>query len=179
MDVALAAFVLAPGLAFGSFLNVVAARLPLRQSLVRPRSSCRSCGSQIAWRDNVPLLSYLLLRGRCRTCRTPIGRVYPAVELVTALLFAGCVLAFGATLTALAGAVFCAALVVVTATDLEHRIVPNLVVLPAAVGVLALRTAADPSPEWIAGALGASGFLFVAVLAYRAGWGWATSSWRS
>jgi leader peptidase (prepilin peptidase)/N-methyltransferase len=171
MDVALAALVLAPGLALGSFLNVVAARLPRRQSLVRPRSSCRACGSTIAWYDNVPLVSYAVLRGRCRRCSERIGLVYPAVEMATALLVAGSVLAFGASLRALAAAIFCCALVVVTATDLEHRIVPNRVVIPAAAVVLALETAARPSPEWAIGALGASGFLFVAVVAYPAGMG--------
>jgi leader peptidase (prepilin peptidase)/N-methyltransferase len=171
MDVALAALVLAPGLALGSFLNVVAARLPKRQSLVRPRSACGSCAEPIAWYDNVPLVSYAILRGRCRRCGERIGLVYPAVELATALLVAGCVLAFGVSLRALAAAIFCCALVVVTATDLEHRIVPNKVVIPAALIVLALETAARPSPEWAIGALGASGFLFLAVVVYPAGMG--------
>jgi leader peptidase (prepilin peptidase)/N-methyltransferase len=171
MDVALAALVLAPGLALGSFLNVVAARLPKRQSLVRPRSACGSCAEPIAWYDNVPLVSYAILHGRCRRCGERIGLVYPAVELATALLVAGCVLAFGVSLRALAAAIFCCALVVVTATDLEHRIVPNKVVIPAAAIVLALETAARPSPEWAIGALGASGFLFLAVVVHPAGMG--------
>jgi leader peptidase (prepilin peptidase)/N-methyltransferase len=171
MDVALAALVLAPGLALGSFLNVVAARLPKRQSLVRPRSACGSCAEPIAWYDNVPLVSYAILHGRCRRCGERIGLVYPAVELATALLVAGCVLAFGVSLRALAAAIFCCALVVVTATDLKHRIVPNKVVIPAAAIVLVLETAARPSPEWAIGALGASGFLFLAVVVYPAGMG--------
>jgi leader peptidase (prepilin peptidase)/N-methyltransferase len=169
--VALAVFTLAPGLALGSFLNVVAARLPERRSLVRPRSSCRSCSREIAWYDNVPLVSYVLLRGRCRSCRTRISPLYPAVELATALLLAGCVLAFGASLHAAAAAVFSCALVVVTATDLERRIVPNGVVLPGAVVVLALQTAASPSPEWAIGAAGACAFLLLAALAYPGGMG--------
>ena len=171
MDVALAVFVLAPGLALGSFLNVVAARLPDRRSLVRPRSSCRSCGAAIAWYDNVPLVSYAVLRGRCRACGAPIGLLYPAVELATALLLAGCVLAFGATLRAAAAAVFSCALVVVTVTDIERRIVPNRVVLPASVAVLALQTVARPSPEWAIAALSAAAFLLLAALAYPAGMG--------
>src|SRR5437773_11147384 len=92
VDVALAAVVFAPGLALGSFLNVVAARLPLRRSIVRPPSACMSCGREIRWYDNIPLLSYVLLRGRCRDCEARIPVLYPAVELVTALLLAGCVL---------------------------------------------------------------------------------------
>ena len=171
MDVALAVFVLAPGLALGSFLNVVAARLPDRRSLVRPHSSCRSCGAEIAWYDNVPLVSYAVLRGRCRACGAAIGLLHPAVELATALLLAGCVLAFGATLRAAAAAVFSCALVVVTVTDIERRIVPNGVVLPAAVAVLALQTVARPSPEWAIAAFSAAAFLLLAALAYPAGMG--------
>ena len=171
MDVAVAAFFLVPGLAVGSFLNVLAARLPLRRSVVHPGSACMSCGTEIRWYDNVPLLSYALLRGRCRSCGARIGLRYPAVELVTALLVAGSVLAFGLTLDAAVAAFFCVALVAVSATDLEHRIIPNKIVLPAAVVVLAAQTALHPSPEWALGALGASGFLFVAALAYPAGMG--------
>ena len=89
MDFALAAFFLAPGLAVGSFLNVLAARLPLQRSVVHPASACMSCGTEIRWYDNVPLLSYVLLRGRCRSCGTGISLRYPAVELTTALLVAG------------------------------------------------------------------------------------------
>jgi leader peptidase (prepilin peptidase)/N-methyltransferase len=93
VDFALAAVAFAPGLALGSFLNVVAARVPLRRSIVRPPSACMSCGQEIAWYDNVPLVSYARLRGRCRQCHAGIPLVYPTVELVTGLLFAGCVLA--------------------------------------------------------------------------------------
>lgn len=171
MDVAAAALSLAPGLALGSFLNVVAARVPLKRSIVSPPSACMACGERIAWHDNIPLVSWALLRGRCRHCGAKISPVYPAVELVTALLVAGCVLAFGATLDALVAAFFCAVLVVVTATDLSHRIVPNVVVLPAAAIVLAAQTALHPSPEWALGALGASGFLLAAAIAYPAGMG--------
>jgi leader peptidase (prepilin peptidase) / N-methyltransferase len=171
MDFAVAAFFLAPGLAVGSFLNVLAARMPLRRSVVHPGSACKSCGTEIRWYDNVPLLSYVLLRGRCRSCGARIGLRYPAVELVTALLVAGSVLAFGLTADAAVAGLFCIALVAVSATDLEHRIIPNKIVLPAAVIVLAAQTALHPSPEWALCALGASGFLFVAALAYPAGMG--------
>ena len=171
MDLAFAAFAFVPGLALGSFLNVVVARLPKRQSLVRPRSTCRSCGTEIRWRDNVPLVSYALLRGRCRSCRAPIGLLYPAVELATALLVAGCILRFGVSLRALVAAMFCAALVAVTATDLEHRIIPTWVVGPASVAVLLGQTLDRPSPEWAIAAFAASVFLLVAALAYPGGMG--------
>jgi leader peptidase (prepilin peptidase) / N-methyltransferase len=171
VDVALAALVFAPGLAIGSFLNVVAARVPLRRSIVRPRSACMSCGQEIRAVDNIPLVSYALLRGRCRNCRSHIPFVYPAVELVTALLLAGCVLAFGLSAETAIAAFFCTVLVAVSAIDLEHRIIPNRIVLPATVFVLVANTARDLSPEWALAALGASGFLFAAALAYPAGMG--------
>lgn len=163
--------VFVPGLALGSFLGVVAERVPLRRSIVYPGSACTSCEAPIRWYDNVPLLSYALLRGHCRRCRTSIPPRDPAIELATALLLAGCVLAFGFTLKTAAAAIACAALVVVTATDLERRIIPNRVVLPAFVAVLALQTVSHPSPEWALGALGAAGFLFLTVLAYPGGMG--------
>jgi len=171
VDFALAAFVFAPGLALGSFLNVVAARVPLRRSIVRPGSACMACNQAIRWYDNLPLVSYALLRGRCRSCKVPIGLRYPGVEFATAALLAGCVLAFGLSAQTLVAGFFCAVLVAISATDLEHRIVPNRIVLPATVVVLAAQTALRPSPEWALGALGASAFLLVAALAYPAGMG--------
>ena len=171
MEVALAAFALAPGLALGSFLNVVAARVPRKQSIIRPASACMHCSTPIAWYDNVPLVSYAVLRGRCRSCGERIGLLYPAVEVTAALLVAGCVLAFGITAQAAVAAFFCAVLVAVSAVDLEHRIVPDRIVLPATVVVLAAQTALEPSLEWPLAALGASLLLFLAVLAYPAGMG--------
>jgi len=171
VDVALAAVFLAPGLALGSFLNVVAARVPLRRSIVRPSSACMTCGTEIAWYDNVPVLSYALLRGRCRSCGSSISLRYPLVELVTGLLVAGCVWKFGLSADAAIAAFFCAALVAVSATDLEHRIVPNRVVVPAAAVVLLAQTALHPSIEWVLAGFGASGFLFAVALAYPRGMG--------
>ena len=130
-----------------------------------------SCNEEIAWYDNVPLLSYFLLRGRCRHCEARIPFLYPAVELVTALLLAGCVLAFGLTAKAAIAAFFCAVLVAVSAIDLEHRIIPNRIVLPATVVVLVANSARDLSPEWALAALAGSGFLFAAAVAYPAGMG--------
>jgi leader peptidase (prepilin peptidase) / N-methyltransferase len=171
VDYALAAVAFAPGLALGSFLNVVAARVPLRRSIVRPPSSCMSCGHEIRWYDNVPVVSWLLLRGRCRDCSARIPLVYPAIELVTALLVAACVFAFGVTAQAAVAAFFCAVLVAGSAIDFEHRIIPNRIVLPAAVVVLVAQTALTLSPQWALGAAGASGFLLAAALAYPAGMG--------
>jgi leader peptidase (prepilin peptidase)/N-methyltransferase len=168
---AAALFSLAPGLALGSFLNVIAARVPLRRSVVSPASACMSCGTQIAWYDNIPVISWLLLRGRCRHCGARIAWVYPAVEATTAVLVAGCILAFGLTAEAVVAAFFCAVLVVISATDLAHRIIPNRVVLPATAVVLAAQTVLEPSPEWALGALGGGGFLLLAAIVYPAGMG--------
>jgi leader peptidase (prepilin peptidase)/N-methyltransferase len=158
-------------LALGSFLSVVAARVPRKRSIVTPASACLECGTELAWRDNIPLLSWVLLRGRCRHCGTRISALYPGVELATALLVAACVLDFGLSGQMVVAAYFCAVLVAVTATDLTHRIIPNRIVMPAAAVILVAQTALEPSPQWTLGALGASGFLFLAVLVYPAGMG--------
>jgi leader peptidase (prepilin peptidase)/N-methyltransferase len=171
VDVALGLVAFWPALALGSFLNVVAARVPLRRSVVRPASACMSCGHELAWHDNVPVVSWLLLRGRCRSCRERISPLYPAVELATAGLVAACFVAFGLSGEAFVASFFCVVLVVLSAIDLTHRIVPNRIVLPAALVVLVAQTALEPSPEWALGALGAAGFLFAAALAYPAGMG--------
>jgi len=160
-----------PALALGSFLNVVAARVPLRRSVVRPASACMSCGHELAWHDNVPVVSWLLLRGRCRSCGERISPLYPAVELATAGLVAACFIAFGLSGEAFVASFFCVVLVVLSAIDLTHRIVPNRIVLSAALVVLVAQTALEPSPEWALGALAAAGFLFAAALAYPAGMG--------
>jgi leader peptidase (prepilin peptidase) / N-methyltransferase len=171
MDFALAAIALAPGLMFGSFLNVVAARVPLKRSVVSPPSACMDCGHEIAWYDNIPLVSWLLLRGRCRECSSPIPFRYFAVELVTGLLVAGCFLKFGASADAVVAAFVCLALVAVSAVDVEHRIIPNRIVVPAGIATLVANTALHPSPRYAIAAFAASGFLFAAALAYPKGMG--------
>jgi prepilin signal peptidase PulO-like enzyme (type II secretory pathway) len=174
MSIALAAASFVPGLAIGSFLNVVAARVPEKRSVVSPASACMSCGHELSWVENIPVISWLVQRGKCRNCGARIGVVYPIVELVTALLIAACFLAFGWSGTAFVAAFYCATLVVVSATDLSHRIIPNVVVLPATAIVLVAMTALHPSVEWLLGSLGAGAFLFLAILTYPKGWAWAT-----
>jgi leader peptidase (prepilin peptidase) / N-methyltransferase len=162
---------LLPGLALGSFVNVVASRLPRRSSVVSPGSACMACGTPIRARDNIPLVSYAILRGRCRACRAAIGLRYPAVELVTGVLVAACLVRFGATAEGALAIGFCTVLVAVSAIDVEHRIIPNAIVLPATAVALVARTALDPSPEWAVAAFGGALFLFALVLAYPAGMG--------
>lgn len=171
MNAAAAAFVLAPALALGSFLNVVVARVPARRSLLRPRSSCGACSGEIIWRDNVPVLSYLLLHGRCRQCHAPISLFYPAVEVATALLLVACVAVFGVTPEGALAAGFCATLVVLSAIDARHRIVPNRIVVPAAAIALVTHTAIDPTLSWAAWALAAGTALFLVALAHPTGLG--------
>jgi len=173
MDAALALVVFAPALALGSFLNVVAARLPEGRSLVKPRSACGSCGVEIAWYDNVPVFSYLSLRGRCRACGETFSLRYPAVELATAFLVAACFFHFGLTGEAVVGAYFCAALVVLSAIDAERRILPDLIVLPSFLLVLTGNLILQPDRwmEWVGASLGASLFLFLALVAYPRGMG--------
>jgi leader peptidase (prepilin peptidase)/N-methyltransferase len=171
MNAAAAVAALAPALALGSFLNVVAARVPARRSLLRPPSSCGSCEREIQWRDNIPVLSYLLLRGRCRDCSARISPLYPAVEAGTAALAVACVAVFGPTADAALAVGFCALLVTLSVIDFQHRLVPNRIVLPATALVLGVRTLLDPSPEWLLASIGAAGILFLAVLAYPKGLG--------
>jgi leader peptidase (prepilin peptidase) / N-methyltransferase len=167
----LAAIALAPGLALGSFLNVIASRVPAGLAIGASRSACMSCGTPIRWSDNIPLVSFLLLRGRCRSCEAAIPVRYPLVEGLTAALAAACLIVFGLTAEGLLAAAFCAVLVVLSAIDVEHRIVPNRIVLPAAAAALVAHTLIDPSPEWLLAALGASGFLLVAALVHPRGMG--------
>src|SRR4051812_31811261 len=166
-----AAFALLPGLAFGSFLNVVAARLPQRRSVAKGRSECMTCQAPIAAYDNVPVVSWLLLRGRCRSCGASIGWIYPAVELAAGLLVAGCVLRFGVSWDALVASLACLCLVAISAADVRYRVVPNRIVLPAAAIVVCANTVLHPGLQWAIGALGASLFLFAAALAYPKGMG--------
>jgi leader peptidase (prepilin peptidase)/N-methyltransferase len=171
MALAAAGIAFFPALAVGSFLNVVAARVPIGRSVVHPPSACMECGQELAWYDNVPVLSWVVLRGRCRTCGTAISWRYPAVELSTALLVAASFWRFGLSWDAAVASFFCGVLVVLSAIDIDRRIVPNRIVLPAAVVVLGAQTVLHPSVEWIAAGLGAALFLLLAALAYPRGMG--------
>jgi len=161
------------GLVLGSFLNVVIARLPERRSLWAPRSACPGCGAPIAWYDNVPLLSFALLRGRCRTCAASIPWRYPLVEAVTGALFGAAWLEFGPTAEFVVAAVLLAALVAITAIDLRHQIIPDAITLP---GILAGVTAnvATRHLNWADVALGIAlggGVFFAIIVASRGGMG--------
>jgi leader peptidase (prepilin peptidase)/N-methyltransferase len=165
---------LALGAVIGSLLNVVAVRLPQGQSLLRPRSHCPACKAPIAWFDNIPVLSFLALRGRCRRCRAPISWRYPAVEAATAALFAMAAWRLGwRPEVLLPGWAFLAALVAITAIDLEHQIIPDRITLP---GIAAgfLTSLVNPSLSWTASLLGIAlggGLVFVVIVVSRGGMG--------
>ena len=161
------------GAVIGSFLNVVVYRLPIGQSLVKPRSHCPNCQTPVAPRDNVPLLSWLFLKGKCRHCGETISARYPAVELLTAVCFIAVVLAQGISADLIALIPFTAVLIAVTFTDLEHKIVPNKIMAPAAiyglVTAVAFRT--DMLPELLIAGAGAFVFFLVAALIHPKGMG--------
>ena len=168
-------FALAPltGLLVGSFLNVVAYRLPRGESLVAPGSRCPGCGVGVRPWDNIPVVSWLLLRGRCRSCGERISPRYPVVEAATALLYLAVVLVHGLDRDAWLGLAFVTLLVPVALIDLEHRIIPNRLLLPAAVVAVAIVAAVEPGslPEHLIAGAAAGGFLLAAVLAYPRGMG--------
>jgi leader peptidase (prepilin peptidase)/N-methyltransferase len=137
------------GLAVGSFLNVVIHRVPRKESIVRPRSRCPTCGTQLAERDNIPVISWLLLGGKCRTCRTSISPRYPAVELLTAGLFAAVGARFGADWALPAFLVFAAGMISLAFIDLEHYLLPKRIVYSVLLTEVALLiVAAAGSGRW-------------------------------
>ena len=169
-----AVFAFLGGLLLGSFTTVVAHRVPRGESIVGPRSRCPACGTQIAAYDNVPVLSWLLLRGRARCCGAQISPRYPLTELALGLLYAATVLVLWDDPEEMAlGLVFVTVLLAVTLTDLERRIVPNKILIVGAVLAVAIAAAADPSslPERAIAAAAAGGLLFLVALAYPKGMG--------
>ncbi len=166
------------GLILGSFATVVAYRVPRRESIVTGRSKCPNCGRVVTVVENVPVISYLIQRGRCRGCGTRISYRYPLIELTTAVLFGLAAVKFGWSVEALVFAAFFWVLVVLTAIDLEHRLLPNRVVYPAFVaGWVGLTITALVNDDLGSlrsagvGALVFGGFFFVVAFIYPAGMG--------
>jgi leader peptidase (prepilin peptidase)/N-methyltransferase len=161
------------GALIGSFLNVVIHRLPLGESLVSPGSHCPACDAPVRSFDNVPVLSWVVLRGRCRSCGAPISVRYPAVELLTAASFAAVVAVRGFDDGLWLELPFVACLIALAGIDLDHQLLPNKIVYPmAAYGlVVSLIVATDDFPEHLIAGVGAFAFLLLAVLAYPSGMG--------
>lgn len=162
------------GLISGSFISVVAHRVPRGESIVGPRSRCPACGTTIAAYDNVPLVSWLLLRGRARCCGARISARYPLLELALGLLYVVTVLVLWDDPAEVAlGLVFVTMLAAITLTDLELRLIPNKILIVASVAGVALAAALDPGSlgERAIAAAAAGGLLFLAALAYPRGMG--------
>lgn len=161
------------GAIIGSFLNVVAWRLPRKESLVHPPSACPKCGTPIKPYDNVPVLGWLWLRGKCRACGAPISARYPIVEAVTGLLCAACVLRFGADQDVWLPLCFVLLLVPIALIDIDHHIIPNVLTLIGVVAGFALVVAfqTDELTEHIIAMVGAGGFFLIAAIVYPSGMG--------
>jgi leader peptidase (prepilin peptidase) / N-methyltransferase len=161
------------GAIVGSFLNVVAYRLPRHESLITPASHCPRCGTPVKPYDNVPILSWLLLRGRCRSCAEPISARYPLVEALTAALCVGAVLVHHSPAGIALSVVLILLVVPAALIDLEYRIIPNEITALGAILALAIGLALDPAgePERLIAGVAAGGFLLLAALAYPGGMG--------
>ncbi|NLT34571.1 MAG: prepilin peptidase [Gaiellales bacterium] len=173
MQVAAFAVCFLVGLAVGSFLNVVAYRVPRGESVVTPGSHCPACGHAIRWYDNVPLIGWIRLKGRCRDCGAHISPAYVIVELVTGVLFAAAYAVAGPDWRLLVLWVLLAVLVAVALIDVRHMIIPNAIVLPGAVVLLGFSIVLDPAHWWhyVAGGLGAAAFLLAVALIWPGGMG--------
>lgn len=156
------------GTAVGSFANVLIHRIPRKESVVFPGSRCPECGETIRFYDNIPVLSYLVLKGRCRACGSGISWRYPAVEIVNGLLYLGLAMRMGLTGRTAVLAVFATALLVITFIDLDHRIIPNVITFPGmAAGVLASLLPGHPGPkDSLVGLAVGYGFLYAVAWAY-------------
>jgi leader peptidase (prepilin peptidase) / N-methyltransferase len=161
------------GLIIGSFLNVVAYRLPRGESLVHPRSRCPHCDTQLRAIDNIPVVSWLALRGRCHHCGAPVSARYPLVELTTGVLFAAVVATQDDAVRIVLGLLLVTALVPITLIDLDHRIIPNLITGPAAIAALVAIVALDTDflVEALIAAAAGGGFFLVAAILYPRGMG--------
>ena len=170
MDPLVTFAVFAFGAIIGSFLNVCIVRLQEKRSIVRPPSHCPACRSAIAWYDNVPILSYAILAGRCRACRARISPLYPAVEILTGGLAVALWIRLGGTLAFAGYLAFAAALVTITFIDLDHRIIPDVISLPGIALGLAVSFASPlVTPlDALLGTLAGGGFLLAVAAAYQA-----------
>jgi leader peptidase (prepilin peptidase) / N-methyltransferase len=167
MDAVIVVFMLGMGLIIGSFLNVCIYRLPRRESLMYPASHCTTCDRPLEWHENIPLVSWLALRGRCRTCQTRIPAQYPLVEVITGAVFVSAYLIYGWTPLLAARLLFACAMIVLFVIDLHHRILPNVITLPGAVIGLAISVFLPPG--WrssLIGLLVGGGVLFAIGEAY-------------
>ena len=161
------------GLSIGSFLNVVVARVPAGRSLVRPGSACPGCRALLKWYDNIPVLSFLVLCGRCRACGMPISWRYPIVEMITATVLVLAYVTLGATANFVVAVVLLPALIAITGIDLEHQLIPDVITLPGILAGLLLNLATGRI-SWVdstVGILVGGGVFLVIIVGSRGGMG--------
>ena len=162
-------FSLVFGLILGSFLNVCIHRIPLKKSIVHPPSSCPECGQKIKFYDNIPVISYLFLLGRCRHCKAPISPRYPVVEIITGLLSSALFIRYGLDYTYFIYLAFSASLVIISFIDLQHKIIPDILSLPGIIIGLALSVIFHHI-SWldsVIGILGGGGSLFLVAIVFE------------
>jgi len=152
------------GLIVGSFLNVVIYRVPRKISILKPSSFCPHCNEKISFYDNIPLLSYIILKGRCRQCKSKISPIYPLVEILTAFLFVVNFFLFGLSVETLNGIILCSLLTVVSFIDVYFRIIPNVIVLPFTVVGLIINIFSNLPRWWLPLAFSAGAFLFILII---------------
>lgn len=152
------------GLVVGSFLGVVAYRLPRKLSIVKPSSFCSKCNKKIAFYDNIPVISYIILKGKCRYCKSKIPLSVLLIELVTGILFTANYIFFGLTISTVVGIIFCSVLIVISFIDIESGIIPNVIVLPFTLVGLAFSIFSDLSEWWMPLAFSSGAFLFMLII---------------
>jgi leader peptidase (prepilin peptidase)/N-methyltransferase len=158
------------GLALGSFVNVCIYRIPLKKSIIRPPSSCPHCGERVRFYDNIPLISYLLLLGKCRYCRTPLAWHYPAVEAMIGLLSLSLFIRYGLSYQYLLWLLFTSALVAITFIDLRHQIIPDVISLPGIVAGLGASFVPGATVLWhesLIGIIAGGGSLYLVAVVYQ------------
>ncbi|WP_018660976.1 prepilin peptidase [Heyndrickxia acidiproducens] len=163
----------AMGLVFGSFYNVVGLRVPKHESIAYPGSHCPKCGHPLSWYENIPVFSFLFLKGRCRGCKAPISVIYPVFEAITGLLFAYAFYRFGWSMELLLACLFISLLVIITISDLAYMLIPDRVLLPFAIAIAAVRLFYPAMPWWSAwaGAILGFGLLYLIAAVTKGGMG--------
>lgn len=173
MDIVLIVFFFILGLIFGSFYNVVGQRIPKKESIVYPNSHCTNCNHELAWYENIPVLSYLFLGGKCKSCKAKISPIYPVMELLTGLLFAFAYYKIGLTVELFIALLFISMLVIITVSDLAYMIIPDKVLIFFLVLLVFARAVEPLTPWWDAllGAVIGFGILFLLAIISKGGMG--------
>lgn len=165
MDIIWIVYFAVMGMVFGSFYNVVGLRVPKHESIAFPGSHCPKCGHPLKWYENIPVFSYLALRGRCKSCKSPISAIYPVFETLTGLLFAYSFSRFGWSMELLLACLFISLLVIITVSDLVYMLIPDIVLLPFAAAIAIIRFLSPAAPWWSAWLGAVLGFCLLYLIA--------------